>query len=118
LEQGILTYSVFNQEPMGSSGQRKLPRYSYPIEVIIGWGSNTIQGLTRNISLGGMFIETSQTLWRHAEFTVRLSLPEPVELDCIVKHVEPARGMGVEFKDMPETERKQLELLVASIAAE
>jgi hypothetical protein len=65
-----------------------------------------------------MFIETLQTLWRHAEFTVRLSLPEPIELDCMLKHIELARGMGVEFKDVPETERKQLERSVASLTAE
>jgi hypothetical protein len=33
-----------------------------------------------------------------------------------VKHVEPGRGMGVEFKDTPEMEREQLELLVSSLA--
>jgi hypothetical protein len=100
---------------MNIAERRKLPRYAYPIEVVIGWGSNTIQALTRNISLRGMFIETGQPLWPRAEFTARLSLPEPIELDCIVKHVEPARGMGVEFKDVPDMEREQLELLVAGL---
>jgi PilZ domain len=98
----------------GPSGQRKLPRHSYPIEVIIV-GIEENPGTCPKRSLGGTFIETSQPLWWRAEFTVRLSLPEPIELDCIVKHVEPARGMGVEFKDVPEAERKQLESLVASL---
>jgi hypothetical protein len=39
-----------------------------------------------------------------------------VRLDCIVKHAEPVRGIGVEFKDVPDMEREQLELLVAGLA--
>jgi hypothetical protein len=70
----------------------------------------------RNISLRGMFIDMPQPLWVHAEFKVRLSLPEPIELDCVVKRVEPGRGGGVEFKDLPEAEREQLGLLVAGLA--
>jgi hypothetical protein len=102
--------------PMKSTERKPLPRYNYPIEVVIGWGSKTIEARTRNISLRGMFIDMSQPLWLHAEFTVRLSLPEPIELDCVVKRVEPGRGVGVEFKDPPEAEREQLESLVAALA--
>jgi hypothetical protein len=101
---------------MNSAGTRRLPRYECAIAVVIAWGSNAIAGLTRNIGLGGMFIETSEPLWRNAEFTARLSLPEPIELDCIVRHVEPAEGMGVEFENVPETERQRLEWLIASLA--
>ena len=52
-----------------------------------------------------------------AEFTARLATEEPIEVDCIVRRVEPGKGMGVEFKDLPEAEREQLELLVRSLTA-
>ena len=100
---------------MESTERRKRPRHRYPIEVVIAWGSKTIEACTQNISLTGMFIEITQPLWLHAEFTVRLSLPKPIKLDCVVKRVEPGRGMGVEFKHPPEAEREQLALLVAGL---
>ena len=57
-----------------------------------------------------------EPLWLQAEFTARLSLPEPIELDCIVKRVKPGRGMEVKFRDLPEAELEQLEMLVASLS--
>jgi hypothetical protein len=96
--------------------RRRLPRYPFRIGIVIGWGSNTLSASTRDIGLAGMFIETPQPLWLRAEFTARLSLPEPIEVDCIVKRVEPGKGMGVQFKDLPEAEREQLAMLVGKLA--
>jgi PilZ domain len=93
-----------------------MARYLFRIGIVIGWGSNTLSAFTRDIGLSGMFVETTQPLWLRAEFTARISLPEPIEVDCIVKRVEPGRGMGVQFKDLPEAEREQLEMLVGKLA--
>ncbi len=98
--------------------RRKNRRVSFRTGLVIGWGSKTMDGATRDISLSGMFIETSEPLWLRAEFTARLSLPEPIEVDCIVRRIEPGRGMGVEFRDLPEAEREQLEMLVRKLAGE
>jgi hypothetical protein len=70
--------------------------------MVIGWGSKTIEARMRNISLRGMFIDMPQPLWVHAEFKVRLSLPEPIELDCVVKRVEPGRGGGLSSRICPK----------------
>jgi PilZ domain len=99
------------------SDRRSFTRYPCRIEVAIGWGSNILNGVTRDIALSGMFIEIAEPLWMRAEFTARLSTEEPIEVDCIVRRVEPGKGMGVEFKDLPEAEREQLELLVRSLTA-
>ena len=75
--------------------RRWAPRYSFRASLEIEWGSAVLRGSTRDISSNGMFIEVPDTLWIGAGFTARLHLPHPVKLDCLVKRVEPGRGMGV-----------------------
>ena len=75
--------------------RRWAPPYSFRASLEIEWGSSVLRGNTRDISSNGMFIEVPDTLWIGAGFTARLHLPRPVKLDCLVKSVEPGRGMGV-----------------------
>jgi PilZ domain-containing protein len=87
--------------------RRWAPRYTFRAGLEIEWGSAVLQGNTRDISSNGMFIEVPDTLWVGAGFTVRLNLPQPVKLDCMVKRVEPGRGMGVSVA-LAETENHKL----------
>jgi len=75
--------------------RRWATRYAFRASLEIEWGSAVLRGNTRDISSNGMFIEVPDTLWIGAGFTARLHLPRPVKLDCLVKRVEPGRGMGV-----------------------
>jgi len=88
---------------------QRVLRHRYRTEVEIGWGAEVLKGFTRDIGDTGMFIETDRPLWLRAEFTARIKLGETIELDCMVKRVEPGRGMAVEFKDLPEAEKEHLE---------
>jgi hypothetical protein len=108
--------SLSGFQAMSEKERRREPRCKCRVQVAIGWGSNTLPAVARDLSMDGMFIETPDPLWMHAEFTARLSLPEPIEVDCIVIRVEPGRGMGVEFKDLPEAEREQLDLFMSKLA--
>jgi PilZ domain-containing protein len=99
---------------MGSGDQssrrlerRWAPRYPFRAGLEIEWGSALLQGSTRDISSNGMFIEVPDTLWVGAGFVARLDLPQPLKLDCLVKRVEPGRGMGVSVA-VPETESQKL----------
>jgi hypothetical protein len=62
-----------------------------------------------------MFLETDDPLWLRAEFTARLNVGESIEVDCVVIRVEPGRGMDVEFKELPEAEKEQLNLFLEKI---
>jgi hypothetical protein len=91
-------------------------RHPFRTEVEIGWGAEVLKCVTRDIGDMGMFIETEHPLWLRAEFTARLKLGEVLEIDCIVRRVEPGKGMAVEFKDLPEAEREQIDLFLGKLS--
>lgn len=59
-------------------------------------------GRVRNISLAGAFIETERPLLpgQRLRITFWLELEHTFEIDAVVRHVEPLRGMGVELLNM------------------
>ena len=87
--------------------RRWAPRYTFRADLEIEWGSAVLRGSTRDISASGMFIEAIDPLWIGAGFTARMNLEHPVRLDCLVKRVEPGRGMGVSVA-LSESESQQL----------
>ncbi len=94
-----------------SAGNKTRPSgvvcFVHTFGVLFEWGSAVLRGSTRDISSNGMFIEVPDTLWVGAGFTARLHLPQPVKLDCMVKRVEPGRGMGVSVA-LAEAESQKL----------
>jgi len=75
--------------------RRRAPRYPYQASLEIEWGSARLKARTRDISAGGMFIESEDVLWVGAGFRAQLVTDRPVWLECSVKRVEPGLGMGV-----------------------
>jgi len=75
--------------------RRRAPRFRYQTAIEIEWGSARLRARTRDISAGGMFIESEDVLWVGAGFRARLGGESPLLLDCSVKRVEPGAGMGV-----------------------
>jgi PilZ domain len=75
--------------------RRRAPRYPYQASLEIEWGSARLKARTRDISVGGMFIESEDVLWVGAGFRAQLVTDRPVWLECSVKRVEPGLGMGV-----------------------
>src|SRR5271166_6166950 len=75
--------------------RRRAPRYPYQASLEIEWGSARLRARTRDISAGGMFIESEDILWVGAGFRARLVTERPLWLECYVKRVEPGLGMGV-----------------------
>jgi hypothetical protein len=110
--------------------RRRAPRYRYQANLEIEWGSASIKGHTRDISAGGMFIESEDVLWVGAGFRARLALDRALEkakekavdkamwLDCYVKRVEPGRGMGVAIAVPENQSQKQFEDLLAILATQ
>ena len=62
-------------------------------------GEREVQGITRNVSLGGMFIETSEDLTFGTQVRLRMRLPalkEQTEVPATVRWITP-EGIGIQF---------------------
>jgi PilZ domain len=100
----------------GRSDRRKAPRYRFQTPLEIEWGSARLKGRTRDISVGGMFIEAEDLLWVGAGFRARLATERPLYVECSVKRVEPGRGMGVTIAVPPDQSKQHFEDLLAKLA--
>ena len=96
--------------------RRWSPRYSFRANLDIEWGSAVLRASTRDVSANGMFIESRDTLWVGAGFTAHLALDHPVKVDCLVKRVEPGRGMGVVVTLSETQHEKSYQDLLASLS--
>src|SRR5271165_4187845 len=97
--------------------RRRAPRYPYQASLEIEWGSARLKARTRDISAGGIFIESEDVLWVGAGFRARIAIERPLWLDCSVKRVEPGRGMGVTFSLAEEQQQQHFQELLAKLAA-
>lgn len=69
-------------------------------------------GRARNLGLGGILIETPETLPQDAEVIVRFFVPpetQPVEAVGRVVRVETGKSMAIAFLDLPESYKKRLQ---------
>ena len=82
---------------------RKLPRMQFKSNVELINKDISIKGQIQNLSMQGMFVETSGKLDIDSDVDVRISLGESrdqflVSLKGIIKRLDP-NGMAVEFTD-------------------
>ena len=89
--------------------RRRNARYACHASVEIEWGSEVLRAVISDLSASGMFIVTREPLWMRAEFSARILDGQRLLVNCVVKRVEPGRGMGVEFTEIPLDSRKPLE---------
>jgi len=108
-----------NTEGAGPRGldRRRSPRFRYQVNLEIEWGSARLKGRTRDISAGGMFIESDDLLWVGAGFRARMAAERPVWLECQVKRVEPGLGMGVTVALREDQSQQHYQDLLARLAA-
>ena len=97
--------------------RRRSPRYHYQAIVEIEWGSARLSARTRDVSAGGMFIESEDILWVGAGFRARLATESPLWMECSVKRVEPGSGMGVTVELREHQSQRHYENLLARLAA-
>jgi hypothetical protein len=97
--------------------RRRAPRYRYQAVVEIEWGSARLRARTRDVSAGGMFIESEDILWVGAGFRARLSIESPLWMECSVKRVEPGSGMGVTVELRENDSQRYYADLLARLAA-
>ena len=100
--------------PRGSE-RRRAKRFPHDSQIEIEWGSATLVGRVTDISSDGMFVETGEPLWVGAKFGAVWSLANPIRIECAVRRVEPARGMGVSFAAAHPDDQQRVATLVEAL---
>ena len=70
----------------------------------------------RNLSLGGLFVETAES--RDAGSAVKLEFlvqEGQIRADAVVRRAEPGRGLGMKFTAVKEEDRPRLEALISKL---
>lgn len=101
---------------MAGAERRKHKRFPCRAHVKIKWGYVTLDATLRDISAAGMYLETSEPLWARAQFSATLLLPQPIRVECIVRRVDAGKGMVVEFTELNENARMDLNHLIWKLA--
>ena len=99
-----------------SMERRHWQRLKVKASIEIEWGSAVLQGIVRDISPRGLFVELSPPLWVGAAFRAQLHLNPVLSLHCTVVRVEPQKGNAVVFEVAEETGKAQLEALLLSLS--
>jgi hypothetical protein len=111
-----LRYILSTVCDVSGSERRRHKRFPCHAVVKITWGSVTLEANLRDISASGMYLETSEPLWVRAQFSAQLLLPEPVRVECIVRRVDAGIGMVVEFTEITQEARMDLNHLIWKLA--
>ncbi|HVA18075.1 MAG TPA: PilZ domain-containing protein [Candidatus Dormibacteraeota bacterium] len=101
---------------MNESERRRHARYPCKAQVEITWGEVTLDATLRDISASGMYLETHESLWARAEFSARVLLPEALRVECVVRRVDQGKGMVVEFTELNQETRMNLNHLIWKLA--
>ena len=98
-------------------GQRVHERFPHRLPVEIVHDGQSYEGITHNISMGGMFIFTSLQVPFGTEFTLKTRLPETEEDLLVPVQVRWQRsdGMGVQYLSMAPGEEFALDRLLKSL---
>ncbi|MBA2339574.1 MAG: PilZ domain-containing protein [Pyrinomonadaceae bacterium] len=108
-----------NPENLNSPGdeRRTSDRSRLIVDVFFNGQDATGVASTKDISIGGLYMNTQATLPEGAMLALRLPLGEK-ETDQIVAtaevvYVNPGRGVGVRFNGLPEKDRAKIERILA-----
>ena len=100
------------------SERRRGPRFPCAVGITIEWGAAALHGSVVEISAEGMFVELDQPLWIGARFAARLELEKPVQVECVVRRVQPLRGMGATYSITDEAQRDAIATLIEKLSRE
>ena len=98
------------------SNRRAQQRHDIEMPVELTHEGQTLSTVTRNMSLGGMFLSLDVPIPFGAMVRVKFTLPEldaPVEVDSHVRWVQPDVGIGVQYAGLRAREVWALQQLFA-----
>jgi curved DNA-binding protein CbpA len=97
--------------------QRKYPRIRPPKGMLVGWraAGKTTASRLGSMGLGGLFIEAGKPPSMGSTVELVFDLPSgSVRARAIVRHVEPGKGMGVQFVQMRPEDRAKMNRYMAA----
>src|ERR1700732_1328963 len=103
------------QHPVSHS-RRFTSRVETPEGVWVYWrcAGRDDTSRVRNLSLGGLFVETSKSNGVGSTATLDFLVREgQIRADAVVRRVEPSRGLGLKFTAMSKEDRPRLAALIA-----
>jgi len=86
--------------------------------VSVYWRCNGLDDVSpvRDLSFGGLFIETSVAVAVGAVATIDFLVQEgQIRAEAIVRHVKPTSGLGLKFTAMPKTDHPRLGMLITRL---
>ena len=109
----------------GSRERRRSRRVPVEIQIRYETADGFFQDYIRNLSLGGIFIQTPQPLPMNTKLKVQFSLPDmpvPIVADGVVVHTlrvgqaknASACGMGIKFAELEPSSKQELEAYLQS----
>ncbi|MFQ5723629.1 MAG: PilZ domain-containing protein [Terriglobia bacterium] len=100
--------------PTGAD-RRTAKRASLVTQIRTSSGGQTLVGYSRDISIGGVFVETEDPPEKGSELALRFRLApdSPIrEARATVVYRLPGEGMGLRFLDLPDELRQAIEQFV------
>ena len=94
---------------------RSFKRYRFCVDAELALNSRRIWARVRDISRGGMFIETKHPFRVDQKFYAYLALDNPLALDCRIRRVEEGYGVGVTLS-VPSLAKLRFEALLLALA--
>jgi hypothetical protein len=105
------------QQPVSHS-RRFNSRVETPEGVWVYWrcGGRDDTARVRNLSLGGLFVETSKSNGVGSTANLDFLVQEgQIRADAVVRRVEPSRGLGLKFMAVNEKDRTRLSALISRL---
>ena len=105
---------------MSDAERRKFRRAIIVTEVELVSGGEKLLAPTRDISIGGLFLQTTKAPPANTPVRLRFHLePEnpPIEAAGHIAYIVPGRGAGVEFTELSAESRSRIEWFVAGAEA-
>ena len=98
--------------------RRHYPRVQTPSGVWVYWNCEGREDTSRvrDLSLGGLFVETAEV--RDLDATVKLDFlvqEGQIRAEAVVRHVKPGRGLGLKFTALTEEDGPRLTALMTRL---
>ena len=104
--------------PQTSPSRRLTFRVPAPGDVWVYWkcrGQEDV-ALVRDMSMGGLFIETSQARAEGVQTRLHFLVQEgQIRADAVVRHIQSGKGLGLKFTALSEQDRPKLAALLTRL---
>jgi len=110
-----MTRESDNEEALAHEERRRSDRSRIIVDVYFDGTDATAVASTKDISVGGLYMNTQRELPEGSLLTLRLPLEgSDVVVNAEVIYSNPGRGVGVRFHGLPEKDRAVIERALAN----